>query len=530
MKHQINFLFLLLFAVAINSQAAKLFLVAGQSNAVGQGTSTLSTVCTPGTAFEYNGLTNSVQHLQDPMGQVVNNLEAAATGSVGPAFAKTLNSLINEPIYMVSAARGGSSNGVKAELSSYGTWDETGNKLLFSSAVNKVKSAIQTTGLPLSGIIWIQGERDANAIRTLVQTEAEYQAALEKLIARFRAQFGSNLPFYIVLTGLQGVVTNGVPVATETQANYAVRRIQMEIAKKTPNVFIAFSSTDTFFDKGWMKPEATTVHYLQAAYNQIGDSVARLVSTIPYDASVNFVPIPTPNSANLQIVVDNLDAGCTFDTPWATSVFTPGFYGLNYTQDGSSAANSTKWAKWTPSIPTAGKYNVYMQWSAGTGRPTVAPVEVQSADSISHLTVDQTINGGVWNYLGTYVFSQGNNEYVKLLASAAGTTIADAVLFERINLTTDLIAPTPTSDVFSLVVENKFNNIQFRIRPQKQSQVTLALYSLTGKKVAQIMENMNLEATAYCFNFNAQKLSSGVYIAKLNIGNGETIARKFLVK
>jgi len=126
---------------------------------------------------------------------------------------------------------------------------------------------------------------DANAIRTLNQTEAEYKAALERVIARFRAQFGPKLPFYIVLTGLQGVVNNGVAVATSTDANYAVRRIQMEVAKNTPNVFVAFTSTDTFFDKAWMKLETTTVHYTQPAYNQIGDSVARFVSTIQYDGT-----------------------------------------------------------------------------------------------------------------------------------------------------------------------------------------------------------------------------------------------------
>ena len=81
-------------SVAVFAQTGKLFLIAGQSNAVGQGNSALSVVCTQGTAFEYNGLTNSLQHLQDPMGQTVSNLEPAATGSIGPAFAKTLNALI----------------------------------------------------------------------------------------------------------------------------------------------------------------------------------------------------------------------------------------------------------------------------------------------------------------------------------------------------------------------------------------------------------------------------------------------------
>ena len=528
MKFHISWIFFMFFVIAVNVQAAKLFLVAGQSNAVGQGTSTLSSVCISGTAYEYNGLTNSIQQLQDPMGQSFDNLEPALTGSIGPAFAKTLNSLINEPIYMVSAARGGSSNCVKAELSTYGTWDETGTKLLFGSAVNKVQSAMKATGLPLSGIIWIQGERDANAIKTLNETEAEYRASLEKLIARFRAQFGPNLPFYIVLTGLQGVITNGVPAATDTPSNYAVRRMQTEVAKKTPNVFVAFSSTDTFFDKSWMKPEAITVHYIQTAYNQIGDSVARLVATIPYHAS-NYESFPTPNSANLQIVVDNMDAACTFDAPWPTSVYAPGYYGSNYTQDGDAIADPNKWAKWTPSIPSSGTYRAYMQWTSGAGRPTVAPVEIQSADSISHLTIDQSINGGKWNYLGAYNFSQGNTGYVKLLASAVGSTIADAVLFEQIKLDTSVKDLTQTKDIFTVKTIRGADLIRITLKLKAQGRASLALYSISGEKIEQFLENKNLNETEYSFSVNSKKLSKGIYLAKLKIGNSSIITKRLIV-
>ncbi|MFZ4455063.1 MAG: sialate O-acetylesterase [Bacteroidales bacterium] len=528
MKFHIGWIFFMVFVFAVNVQAAKLFLVAGQSNAVGQGTSTLSTVCTSGTAFEYNALTNSVQHLQDPMGQSFDNLEPALTGSIGLSFAQTLNSLINEPIYMVSAARGGSSNCVKAELSSYGTWDDTGTKILFGSAVNKVQNAMKTTGLPLSGIIWIQGERDANAIKTLTETEAEYRAALEKLIARFRGQFGSNLPFYIVLTGLQGVVTKGVPVATDTQSNYAVRTIQRDIAKKTPNVFVAFSSTDKFFDQSWMKPEAVTVHYIQTAYNQIGDSVARLVATIPYDAS-NYEPFSTPNSANLKIIVDNMDAACTFDAPWPTSVYAPGYYGSNYTQDGSATANPDKWAKWAPNIPGSGTYRVYMQWTSGAGRPTVAPVEIQSADSVSHLTIDQSINGGKWNYLGAYNFSQGNTGYVKLLASAVGSTIADAVLFEQIKLDTSVKELIDAKDILSVKTINGGDLVRITIKLKAQCRASLTLYSSSGAKIKQFIENKDLSESEYSFSVNATKLSKGVYFAKLNIGNSSIITKRLIV-
>jgi len=139
MKFSTLSLFLTICLVTASAQTGKLFLVTGQSNAVGQGTAALSPVCVPGTAFEYNGLTNSLQQLQDSMGQTVSNLEPAGTGSIGPAFAKTLNALIGKPVYMVSAARGGASNGAKAELSPYGTWDDTGNLQIFNSESIRLK-------------------------------------------------------------------------------------------------------------------------------------------------------------------------------------------------------------------------------------------------------------------------------------------------------------------------------------------------------------------------------------------------------
>ncbi len=518
---------LLAISLALHTQAqtGKLFLLAGQSNAVGQGTSTLSATCTAGTAYEYDAATNSVKHLADPMGQKLNNLEPAGSGSVGPSFAKTLNALTGKTIYMISAARGGSSNGVKGELSPYGTWDDTGSLMIFGNAVDKVNKAIQKTGLPLSGIIWMQGERDANSIRTGNQTEAEYKAALERVISRFRKEFGPRLPFYIVLTGLQGTIADG-PLTTE--ANYAVRRIQAEVARNTPNVYVAYYSTNTFFTKGWMKNEATTVHYTQPALNEIGDSVARKVATITYDTIANIPPPIEPIATNTQIIVDNTDAGCTFDTPWATSTFTPGFYGTNYTQDGSAAANPGKWAKWTPNLTNAGQYRLFMRYAGGAGRPTQAPVEINHANGIKNTTIDQTINGGIWNYLGQYSFNAGTSGYVKLYADAVGSTIADAVMFEK-QQTTDASEIKSTSNLLKLS-QLAHGDIQFVLNANSNSIVSLSLYSVYGNEVNRLINNHLSTGSILTGTLSKSTLPKGVYLAKLVVNGQTTACAKFILK
>ncbi len=529
MKYNRILIFLLSLQSICFAQTGKLFLIAGQSNAVGQGASTLSIVCNKGSAYEYNWSTNSIQPLQDPMGQTFNNFEAAATGSIGPSFAKKLNDLTGKTIYLVSAARGGSSNSVKGELSPYGTWDDSGSLMIFGSAVSKVNSAIKKTGLALSGIIWMQGERDANAIKTLNETEAEYKASLEKVIARFRKEFGAKLPFYIVLSGLQGVVLNGVPVATSTDANYAVRRIQMEVANSTPNVFIVYTSTDIFFDKGWMKPETTTVHYTQPAYNQIGDSVAQFVTKITYDTIANIdTTTYVPNMSNPHVIVDNTDVGCTFDTPWATSTFTTGYYGSNYTQDGSTAANPEKWAKWMPDIQQTDIYKVYMQWAAGAGRPTAAPVEIQSADKITQLTIDQTINGGKWNYLGTFNFNSGTSGYVRLSASCSGSTIADAVLFEQMPVANNIVTPMKNNSNLKVEGANS-GTLTANFELTKQTILSLDLFNCTGEKIKSLINNRSMQSGIYKIAMDKLYIKSGLYFLVLR-SNGialETV--KFII-
>jgi imidazolonepropionase-like amidohydrolase len=190
--------------------------------------------------------------------------QRAGTGSVAPSFAKRLNELSRQKIYIVTAARGGASCSRKAEMSDYDTWDTSGN--LFQLAVEKTKMAESRLGFPLSGIIWMQGERDANAILAGQMTGNEYQEALENLILRFRKEFGKKLPFYIVQTAYQ---QDKAPEGCD-----AVRIAQTSVAKKIKQVYIAYTETGEFEQRKWFKDN---VHYNQEALNDIGAKTAEFV-------------------------------------------------------------------------------------------------------------------------------------------------------------------------------------------------------------------------------------------------------------
>ncbi|HNX78651.1 MAG TPA: sialate O-acetylesterase [Prolixibacteraceae bacterium] len=241
-----------------------LYLLAGQSNAVGQGDSLISLVCKPNTAFEFDASANDFIPLKDPAGKPWEQFQRAGNGSVAPAFARRMTELTGQKIFMVTAARGGASCSRKAEMADYGTWDISGN--LFDLAIEKTRMAEKKADMPLSGIIWMQGESDANAILAGQMTKDDYQEALENLIHRFRKEFGAELPFYIVQTAFQQDKAPG--------GCQAVREVQTAIAQKTKGVYIAYGETGGFAERNWFKDN---VHYNQEALNDIGTKTAEFI-------------------------------------------------------------------------------------------------------------------------------------------------------------------------------------------------------------------------------------------------------------
>ncbi|OAS20471.1 polysaccharide lyase family 8 super-sandwich domain-containing protein [Paenibacillus oryzisoli] len=139
----------------------------------------------------------------------------------------------------------------------------------------------------------------------------------------------------------------------------------------------------------------------------------------------------TPLPVDGAITVDNTDYGFFTDSAWATKTSpATGYYGPNYREDGTSAADATKWAKWVPTIPVSGNYDIYMRWPSGTTRPDAAPLEITYNGGIdTSKTVNQTVYGSTWMLIGNYPLTAGFSNEVKLLATDAGNTFADAIKF-----------------------------------------------------------------------------------------------------
>ena len=82
--------------------------------------------------------------------------------------------------------------------------------------------------------------------------------------------------------------------------------------------------------------------------------------------------------------------------------------------------------RWTPSIPSAGNYDVYIWWSAHRNRATSVPFTVCHAAACATVNMNQQQNGGRWNLHGRYNFAAGSAGYV-LVTDQNGRAVADAV-------------------------------------------------------------------------------------------------------
>jgi hypothetical protein len=126
-----------------------------------------------------------------------------------------------------------------------------------------------------------------------------------------------------------------------------------------------------------------------------------------------------------EIILDNTEA--TYTGTWPLFANLTAYGGEAQYHEAGSGANT---ATWTPIILEAGNYNVYAWWVAHTNRATNALYTINYAGGSAELRVNQQINGGKWNLLGTYPFTVGTSGYIRLSDDVNGYINADAIKFE----------------------------------------------------------------------------------------------------
>ena len=151
-----------------------------------------------------------------------------------------------------------------------------------------------------------------------------------------------------------------------------------------------------------------------------------------YDAEGNESGPSNTDTATTWIIMDNPAA--TYSGSWTTATSSTDKYGADY-RYASTASSETAWAKWTPTINSAGSYNVYVWYPQGSNRSTKAPYTVYYSGGNVLIQVNQTINGGRWNLITTKSFATGISGYAKLGNGTGETSkvvMADAVRWTKV--------------------------------------------------------------------------------------------------
>jgi hypothetical protein len=137
-----------------------------------------------------------------------------------------------------------------------------------------------------------------------------------------------------------------------------------------------------------------------------------------------------------NLLVDNKSALVV--GAWSTGTSATDKYSTDYrfiTQ--GSGAN---YLQFTPYVATAAAYDV-LEWHAqGNNRTTNAPHVITHDAGTTTIYKNQKVNGGKWNYLGTFNFPAGNVGKVKItdgFPDATQVVMADAIKFS--------LAPAPTA-------------------------------------------------------------------------------------
>jgi hypothetical protein len=244
------------------------FLVAGQSNATGVGDPLQSPKPLSGTVFQFDNGAIS---------------EGACPGSAWPSFGITYYNLTGHKILFVPAAVGGTCQTDQcAAYARRSSWDVNGTLVQASIAtVDAGMSALIAAGYKplLKGVLWSQGEGDAQGIMASAVSPDMYQSTLAAMIARYREHYGSGLPFYIFLTGTEPGQERGYA---------AVRKAQMQVAANDRHTKVVFRDAVNFPANGWMQSD--NLHYAQRGLNEMGTQGAKNVVSAQQEVTTTLLP------------------------------------------------------------------------------------------------------------------------------------------------------------------------------------------------------------------------------------------------
>jgi hypothetical protein len=143
-------------------------------------------------------------------------------------------------------------------------------------------------------------------------------------------------------------------------------------------------------------------------------------------------PPPPPPPGGNEIIVDNAAAGVSDASRRAFGKWCISTAPVKYGADSLvSCGTGLDTYRFIPTIPSQGRYQVYIRWSGQATNSKTVPVTVVHAAGTKSLLFDQSVGGGSWVLHGTYLLFAGAKGFVQITDSN-GQASADAVRFVRV--------------------------------------------------------------------------------------------------
>ena len=124
-------------------------------------------------------------------------------------------------------------------------------------------------------------------------------------------------------------------------------------------------------------------------------------------------------------IIDNTDPTTTTVGVWKTSKTVWGYEGTNYQY--FTAGTGANTFTWPLPVTTTELHDVYAKWTGGSSRADNAKYTVHHAGGSTTVIVNQEVNGGTWQLLGSFSLEPAQNHRVVLSDDGNGYLIADAV-------------------------------------------------------------------------------------------------------
>ena len=250
-----------------------LFIVAGQSNAVGYARPSYESAAYCGSFwYWYNGA-GELKPLKDPTCGFRASYQNY--GSTWPAFARYFFELTHRKVCILNVAQGGAA---VTNISS-NTWfgEDTANTLRVNAATqyNAMKASLGNVdeNFVHGGLLWIQGEAECSRIGSGSLEVQDYTDGTLDVFRFFRELTSeTDLPVFMSQIGLHATAKTSPTVALGYQR---VHEAQAQLAVENENVYLACTLAKSFLDAGEM---TDGVHYSQHGYNLVGESIARYVA------------------------------------------------------------------------------------------------------------------------------------------------------------------------------------------------------------------------------------------------------------